>query len=119
MRYAEYDDRIYTIDDLEKYKRYFENDIQNKQKELKEFIGRANKRIDTVKQWEAEKQYKILGSLSKTGRRKDILFIVRYKDGTQREERYSFDKVSEARTKLKELTVKYDGVDWSDFREEI
>ena len=119
MRYAEYDKRINTVDDLEKYKRYFENDIKTKQKELEDFIDRANKRISVVKQWESEKQYKILGSLHRDGGNKGILLIIRYKDGTQREERYSFGKISEARTKLAELKNKYVDVDWSDFKEEI
>ncbi len=35
MRYADYDNKIFTDSDLEKYKRIFEKDIEEKRKNLK------------------------------------------------------------------------------------
>lgn len=119
MRYADYDTSVSTIADLEKYRKIFEKDIENKQKELSEFVERANKRIKWVEECETNKNYCILGGTIKEGRNKTILLILRYPDGTQRDERYSFNKISEMREKLQELKTDYSGVDWTKFTEEI
>lgn len=119
MRYADYDRKVMTEQDLEKYKQYFEKDIFDKQKELQEFVDRANARLKTIKEYDKNKQFVILGSTHKDGRKKEIMLIIRYPDGTQRDERYSFDKIAELREKLAELKEKYSGIDWSQFYEEI
>lgn len=119
MRYADYDERIITEQDLKKYKQYFEKDIADRQRELEQFIERANERIELIKKYEEDKQFIILGHTYKDGHKKEILLIIRYPDGTQRNERYSFDKIAELRAKLDELKEKYSGVDWSKFEEEI
>lgn len=119
MRYADYDNKVLTESDLEKYKILFERDIEEKKNELDAFIDRANKRIEWVKECEINKNFCILGRTFKSGRKKEIMLIVRYPDGTQRDERYSFDKISEMRDKLSELEEKYTGVDWSKFEHEI
>lgn len=119
MRYADYDKRIATESDLEKYKEYFLKDIEDKKKELDEFINRANQRIARLKEYEMNKQYSILGGTHRDGKKKEILLIIRYNDGSQRDERYSFDKVAELRIKLSELKEKHSDVDWSKFTEEI
>ena len=102
MRYAEYDSKVSTETDLERYKIIFERDIENKKNELDAFINRANQRIEWVKECENNKNYCIIGHTFKSGRKKEILLIVRYPDGTQRDERYTFDKISEMRDKLSE-----------------
>lgn len=119
MRYADYDTYVSTVTDLEKYKKIFEKNIEDKKKELSDFVDRANKRIRWVEECEANKNYCILGGTMKDGRNKSILLIVRYPDGTQRDERYSFNKISEMREKLQELKTVYNGVDWTKFTEEL
>lgn len=119
MRYADYDRKVMTEQDLEKYRQYFEKDISDKQKELREFIDRANARLKIIKEYDKNKQFVILGSTHKDGRKKEIMLIIRYPEGTQRDERYSFDKIAELRIKLEELKEKYSGVNWSGFDEEI
>lgn len=119
MRYADYEKMIMNENDLIRYKRQFEKEIADKQKELSEFIDRAHKRLKQLKEYEENKQFVIVGGLRRKGRGKEILLIVRYPDGTQRDERYSFDKIAELREKLGELKEKYSGVDWSQFSEEI
>ena len=119
MRYVDYDKRVLTNSDLERYKRIFEKDIENKKKELEDFVERAKKRIEWIKECENNKNYSILGRTFKQGRNKEIMLIIRYPDGTQRDERYSFSKISEMRNKLIELEGVYSGVDWSKFEHEI
>lgn len=119
MRFADYDKMVSTQSELQKYKTYFEEYISRKQKELEEFLERGNKRLKNIEQWEKEKAYKILGSLHKDGKKKEVMLIIRYPDGTQKVERYKFDKISDARAKLKELREIRSGVDWSAFEEEI
>ncbi len=119
MRYADYDNKIFTDSDLEKYKRFFEKGIEEKKKELENFVEGAKKRIEWIKECENNKNYSILGRTFKDGRNKEILLIIRYPDGTQRDERYSFSKISEMRDKLSELEGVYSGVDWSKFEHEI
>lgn len=119
MRYEDCDNKIMTEEDLERYKKIFEKDIEDKKKELETFVGRAVKRIEWIKESENNKNYCILGRTYKSGRKKEILLIVRYADGTQRDERYSFNKIREMRNKLSELEEKYAGVDWSKFKREI
>ena len=119
MRYADYDNKILTEKDLDRCIILFEKDIEDKKKELEAFIDRATKKLEWVKECENNKNYCILGGTFKSGRKKEIMLIVRYPDGTQREERYSFDKISEMRDKLSELEDKYTGVDWSKFEHEI
>lgn len=119
MRYADYDKMIYTDEDLLRRVAYFEKDIANKQKELSEFIKRANDRVSWIKECEENKKYCIIGRTYKDGRDKGILLILRFEDGTQRDERYSYNKIGDMKIKLAELKEKYSGVDWSMFDEEI
>lgn len=119
MRYSDYDNSVTTIEDLERYKKYFQEDIAKKEKELSDFIDRGYKRIKWIKECEKNKNYSVVGGTMKDGKCKSILFIIRYPDGTQREERYNFTKIAEMRNKLQELKTKHDGIDWSLFHEEI
>lgn len=119
MIYSDYDKNIYNADDILKYKRMIEKDIAERQKELSEFLDRANSRLKWIENCEKEKKYSILGRTYKNGKNKNILLIIRYENGDQRDERYSYNKISEMRTKLEELKIKYDGVDWSKFTNEI
>ena len=119
MRFADYDNRFATEEEMQKYKIYFEKYISRKQKELEEFLERGNERLRTIEKWEKEKNYKILGRLFKSGRNKGIMLIIRYPDETQRDERYEYSKIADARGKLKELREIHSGADWSAFSEEI
>lgn len=119
MNYMKYINKISTIEDMERYKKIFENDIAEKQKELNNFVSEAKKRIEWVNQCEVEHNYKILGSIYKSGRNKEILLIKRYPDGTQSDERYTYNKIKDCREKLKELQEKYNDVDWSQFINEL
>lgn len=119
MRYADYDSKVFTTLDLERIKKYFEGDIKKNQEELSDFIERAEKRLEWVTECEANKNYSILGRTMKDGKNKLILLIIRYPDGTQRDERYSFSKISEMRSKLEELKETHAEVDWSKFCEDI
>lgn len=119
MRFADYDNKFCDEEGLAKYRKYFEEHIKQKQKELDEFLVRGNERIDKVKEWENSKNYKILGRIFKSGRNKEIILIIRYPDGTQKDKRFSFSKISDARKKLEELREIHSGVDWSAFEEEI
>lgn len=119
MRYSDYDDRIINENDILKYKRLFEKDIDDKQKELSEFLDRANAKVEWINKCEQEKKYSVLGTAYKDGKNKNILLIIRYEDGTQRNERYSFRKISEMREKLEELKDKHSDVDWSLFENKI
>jgi hypothetical protein len=119
MRYADYDRMVYSEEDILKYKNLFEKEIVDKQKELSEFLNRANERVKCIKEWEENKRYKILGSTYRTGKEKRILLIIRYEDGTQKDERYKFDRIGDLRSKLLQLKEIHSGVDWNMFREEI
>jgi hypothetical protein len=119
MKYSDYDKCVFSNNDLARCKRIFEENIASKQKELDEFINRANKRIEYIKISEKNKNYCILGGLRKSGNNKDILLIIRYEDGTQRDEKYSYSKIADARSKLAELKEKHKEIDWSNFKEEI
>lgn len=119
MRYSDYIVNVTTLNDLKKYKEMFEKNIANKQKELADFIERAYAKIEKIESYEASNQFCILGYTYREGRIKKILLIKRYPDGTQRDERYSFEKMSDLRKKLQELREFYSGVDWSQFQEEI
>lgn len=119
MEYSDFDRRIMTQNDLEHYKKIFEKDIQDRRQKLDSFIQRGIERLEWIQTCEKNKEYRIFGGMHKHGRQKEILCIVRYPDGTQRDERYSFSKISDAREKLKELRDKYSDVDWSAFTEEF
>lgn len=119
MKYKEYDREIFDENDILKHKNMFEKDIADKQKELSEFIKRANARIKWVKECEENKMYSVLGRIGKEGRDKYIILIIRYEDGTQRNERYKSNKIADMRVKLDELKEKYSGVDWSKFEEGV
>lgn len=119
MRYADYDKKISSEKSILIYKQMFEKEIAAKQKELNEFLDRANKRVQWLAECEENKNYSVLGRLDKDGRNKYILLIIRYEDGSQRDERYSYSKILEAKAKLLELREKYSGVDWSNFEVEI
>lgn len=119
MKYADYDRKVMSEKDLMAYKKHFEKDIAEKQKELEEFIKRANERILWVKDCEENKKYRILGSMFKDGGNKTILLIIRYPDGSDKTERYEFSKITECRDKLDELKKIHSGVDWSQFDIEI
>lgn len=119
MRFADYDKRFATQQELENLKIYFEKYISEKQKQLEEFLEKGNQRLKDIEKWESEKNYEILGSLHRDGKGKEIMLIIRYPDGTQKTERYKFSKISEARAKLKKLREIHQGVDWSAFAEEI
>lgn len=119
MKYSDYDKWIYNEKDILVYKRMFEKDISEKKRELSEFLDRANNRLEWINSCEKDKRYVILGRACKNGKNKDILLIIRYEDGTQRDERYSYAKISDMRNKLEELKIKYDGVDWSQFKDEF
>lgn len=118
-QYLEYLKNISSTEDLMKYQTAFEDEIFKKQKELKEFIKQANERLKTLKDYEERKRYHVSGFTYKSGRTKHIYLLVEYIDGTNRAERYSFDKIADLRVKLTELKQKYSGVDWSEFKEEI
>lgn len=119
INYELYDTKINSVDDLKKYKTLFENDLAEQQKKINEFVERANKRIEWIKECEANKNFRILGSTFKSGKNKEILLIIRYPDDSQRDERYSFTSITELRIKMEELKEKYSGVNWDDFRYEI
>lgn len=119
MKYADYDTQVFKMADLEKYKKYFEEDIKKKQKELSDFVERANKRLEWIAECESNKKYSILGGTMKDGKNKLIMLIIRYSDDTQRDERYLFSKISEMRNKLQELKELHSGADWTKFHEEI
>lgn len=119
MRYADYNKIVMTEEDLRHLKSQFEKEIEEKQKDLIEFVDRAHERLKQLKEYEENKQFVIVGGLRRKNREKEILLIVRYPDGTQRDERYYFGKIAELREKLAELKEKYSGVDWSGFDEEI
>ena len=119
MKYLDYVNKVMSVKDLEKYQKFFEEDIINKQQELLDFIEQSKERIKTLEEYEMNKQYSVLGHTDRDGRNKYILLIIRYVDKTQRDERYTFSNIKDLRVKLKELKEKYSGVDWSGFTEEI
>ena len=119
INYKDYDNRINSLDDLRKCEQLFYNDLEEQKRKIEEFVERANKRIEWVKECEDNKNFRILGSTFKNGKNKEILLIIRYPDGSQRDERYSFGTISELRSKMSELKEKYSGVNWDDFYYEI
>lgn len=119
INYNSYLQSICTEQDFKKYKKFFDEDIAKQQKALEEFVVKAEERLNIVKQYEDNKQFVILGSTMKDGRNKEILLIIRYPDGSQRDERYSFGSIADMRSKLAELKETYSDVDWSKFEEDI
>ncbi|WP_313584607.1 hypothetical protein [Lacrimispora sp.] len=118
MRYSDYDKSIYYENDVIEHRRLFEKDIADRQKELSEFLDRANTRVEWIYNCEQEKRYSVSGRTYKDGKNKNILLLIRYEDGSVRQERYSYGKISEMKNELKKLKAKYD-VDWSNFTNEI
>lgn len=116
MDYSYYDNYIYKEEDLRKM-------VAELNKEhnaaIEAFITRGKERIQRIKEYEEKKEYKILGSTYRDKQKKCILLIVRYPDGSQRDERYEFSKIAEMRKALAALREKYKGVDWSHFHEDI
>lgn len=119
MFYEEYIKYIFSDGDIERYHRIILEDINKRQVALENFLIEANKRLENFKKLELEKKYCVVGRTYREGKNKCILLIIRYPDGTQRDERYSFSLISDMRKKLSELREKYSGVDWSGFTEEI
>ena len=119
LRYSDYDKSIYYEKDVIEHKRLFEKDIADRQKELSEFLDRAVTRVEWINKCEQEKRYSISGRTYRDGKNKNILLLIRYEDGSLRQERYSYVKISDMRSKLNTLKSKYDGVDWSKFTDEI
>lgn len=119
MDYMNFIKKVNTTEDIKKYKKLFEEDIVKKQKELINFISEAEKRVKWVCQCEVEHNYKILGHMCRNGKNKYIMLIKRYPDGSQSEEKYEYGKIKDCREKLKELQEKYNGVDWSQFTNEL
>lgn len=116
MNYSYYDNRIYKEEDLRKMVAEL-NKRHNAA--IEAFITRGKERIRRIKEYEENKDYKILGSTYRDKQKKCILLIVRYPDGSQRDERYEFSKIAEMRKALAALREKYKGVDWSHFHEDI
>lgn len=116
MDYSYYDNYIYKEEDLRKM-------VAELNKEhnaaIEAFITRGKERIQRIKEYEEKKEYKILGSTYRDKQEKCILLIVRYPDGSQRDERYEFSKIAEMRKTLAALREKHKGVDWSHFHEDI
>ena len=116
MDYSYYDNCIYKEEDLRKM-------VAELSKEhnaaIEAFITRGKERIRRIKEYEENKDYKILGSTYRDKQKKCILLIVRYPDGSQRDERYEFSKIAEMRKVLAVLREKYKGADWSQFDEDI
>lgn len=119
MDFLQYVNRINTQEDYEKHMASFNNEIERQKSKLLEFSEQALKRLEKIKSWEENLEYRILGGIHKDGRVKTIVLIIRYPDGTQRDEKYSFNKIAELRDKLLELKEKYNCEDWSNFREDI
>lgn len=115
MNYKQYDRYIYTKNDLEKYLEKFNQDIEQQKLEIMEFEKRAKERIALIDNWEKQKNFIILGSTYKNGKKKCIFLSKRYPDQSQRDEKYEFNKVADMRKKMVELEEKYFGVDWSKF----
>jgi len=92
---------------------------KGKKEDLDKFIIRGKERIIEVAKKEENNQYAIFGRTYKDGRKKSILLIIRYADGSQRDERYSYLKIADLCNKMSELKDKHKNVDWSEFEEEI
>lgn len=116
MNYSYYDNRIYKEEDLRKMVAELS---KRHNAAIEAFITRGKERIRRIKEYEENKDYKILGSTYRDKQKKCILLIVRYPDGSQRDERYEFSKIAEMRKALAVLREKYKEVDWSQFHEDI
>jgi len=108
---------VFCQRELDMYKNIFEKEIEIMQKNLDDFVLSSKSRIKQIEKYENENDFKLLGGVRRDGKNKIILLIKRYPDGTQRDERYIFEKISELRIKLKELKEKYSGGDWTMFKE--
>lgn len=117
--YNEYDKYVFTLHDLSVYKKQFYEEIEMQKKEILKFEKRAKERIILVDSWERQKNFVILGSTYKDGRKKCIMLIKRYPDQSQRDERYEFDKIADMRKQMAYLEEEYSGADWSRFKKEI
>lgn len=117
--YEKYIRRVFTESDIDMYVNTFKKEIEKMLKDIDEFRETSKERVSYIKELEDNKQFNILGSTYREGKKKCILLIIRYPDGTQRDERYSFDKISDMRKKLGELKEHYDCENWDGFREEI
>lgn len=119
MDYKQYDMYVFTQKNLDSYIKRFYEDIEEQKQQIIEFEKRARERITIIDNWEKQKNFIILGRTYKHGKKKGILFIKRYPDQSQKDERYEFDKVADMRKKMLELEEKYSGADWSMFEKEI
>lgn len=119
MNYKQYDRYVFTQKNLDRYLEEFNKDIEEQKQQILEFEKRAKERINLIDNWEHQKNFIILGSTYKNGKKNVILLIKRYPDQSQRDERYEFDKIVDMRKKMLELEEKYSGVDWSKFKKDI
>lgn len=114
-----YLDKICTEQDLNVHVDAFQKEIQRQQQNLQLFIVKARERLNKVSEYEQLKQYKVMGGVYRVGKQKGIVLIIRYPDGTQKTERYYFDKIADLRVKLAELRSIHSDVDWSGFDEKL
>lgn len=117
--YNEYDKMIFTLQDLNVYKKKFYEEIEMQKKEILKFEKRAKERITLIDTWERQQNFIILGRTYKYGKKKYILLIKRYPDQSQRDEKYEFEKIADMRKQMAYLEEKYSGADWYGFRKEI
>ena len=118
MNLKEYEKSLFNDEDLERVVKAAEREVEERIKEIKRFKEQGEKRIQQVREWEDANNFIILGSIHKDGREKELLFIKRYPDYSQRDYRYRSNKISEVKKVLDKLKEKYSKVDWSNFREE-
>lgn len=119
MNYKSYENCVFTQEDLDWFVKKFYKDIEEQKQRILEFEKHAKDRIALIDNWEHQKNFIILGSTYKNGKKNVILLIKRYPDQSQRDERYEFNKIADMRKKMIELKEKYSGVDWSKFKKEI
>ena len=119
MNYKSYEECVFTQKDLDRYMKEFYKDIEKQKQQILEYEKRAKERINLIDNWEHQKNFIILGSTYKNGKKKVIFLIKRYPDQSQRDERYEFNKIADMRKKMIELEEKYSDSDWSNFVREI
>jgi superfamily II DNA or RNA helicase len=110
---------IDTRDSLDQYINFHEAEIKKEKERLEMFKVKAEERLKEIDEYENNKQYVILGHTHKDGREKGIMFIMRFPNGAQRTKRYYYESIVDMRSKLAELREIHNGVDWSEFKEEI
>lgn len=110
--------KIFDIYDFEMIKSKYLNEIQSIEGYIKQLEIDSLERIEEIKYFMENCDYKVAGKTFNQGSKKCILFAIKFPDGTQKENKYHYENVVDFNAKIEELKKEHK-VDWSGFQFQI